>query len=186
VRGKAHLIVQGADLMAFGRWLDVRRVAPVLGLVAACALATGCGGNSPTIAGSSPTKSAQTLAFAKCMRAHGVSNFPDPGASISGPYNSIGGMIIPTTINMQSPAFQRAMGSCRGLVSATLSAQGKPPVTATMKASLIAHAQCMRAHGVPGYQDPTFPASGGIAVTDAGTDPQSPAYKQAQAVCGNR
>jgi hypothetical protein len=158
----------------------------VLGAIAACLLATGCGGSSPTSATRSPAKSAQALAFAKCMREHGLSNFPDPGASISGPYNSIGGIAIPTTINTQSPAFQTAMSSCRALVSAALSPQGKPAVTASVKASLIAHAQCMRTHGVPGYQDPTFPPSGGISVTDAGTDPQSPAYKHAAAVCPNR
>jgi hypothetical protein len=45
-----------------------------------------------------------------------------------------------------------------------------------MKAAQIAHAQCMRTHGVPGYPDPGFPSSGGIAITDAGTNPQSPAY----------
>lgn len=172
--------------MAFGHWIDARWVAPLLGVIAACLLATGCGGNSPTSAARSPTKSAQALAFAKCMRAHGVSNFPDPGASISGPYNSVGSVVIPTSINTHSPAFETAMASCRGLISAALSAQDKPAVTASMKASLIAHAQCMRTHGVPGYQDPTFPASGGISVTDAGTDPQSPAYKHAVTVCANR
>ena len=158
----------------------------MLGVIAACLLATGCAGSSPASATRSPVKSVQALAFAKCMREHGLSNFPDPGASISGLYNSIGGIAIPTTINTQSPAFQAALSSCRGLVSAALSPQGKPAVTATVKASLIAHAQCMRAHGVPGYQDPTFPTSGGISVTDAGTDPESPAYKHAAAVCPDR
>jgi hypothetical protein len=51
---------------------------------------------------------------------------------------------------------------------------------------MLAHAQCMRDHGVPGYQDPRFPASGGIAITDAGTDAQSPAYERAQSLCGTR
>jgi hypothetical protein len=55
-----------------------------------------------------------------------------------------------------------------------------------MKASMVARAQCMRTHGVPGYQDPKFPASGGIEFTDAGINPSSPAYQHAAAVCGNR
>lgn len=154
-----------------------------------CAIAIGaCGSASnPSLSAASGTAdNAAGLAFAKCMRAHGVPNLPDPGVSISGPFNSIGGVEIPATINMQTPAFKAAMGSCRALISAAVSPQGKPGITASMKASMIAHAQCMRTHGVPGYQDPRFPASGGIAVTDAGTDPQSPAYRHAAAVCGNR
>ena len=126
------------------------------------------------------------LAFSKCMRSHGLPSFPDPGAKISGPYDSIGGVDIPQTIDMQAPAFQNAMTSCHGLLSRDLSSQGKPPITAALKASLIAHAQCMRAHGVPRYQDPKFPPTGGIMLTDAGTNPQSPAYQHAAAVCANR
>jgi hypothetical protein len=60
-------------------------------------------------------------------------------------------------------------------------------ITAVTKASMIAHAQCMRTHGVPAYQDPRFPPGGGIATFDGpGVDPQAPAYKRAAAVCGNR
>jgi hypothetical protein len=43
----------------------------------------------------------------------------------------------------------------------------------------------MREHGVPKLQDPTFPPGRGIEVTDAGVNPQSPAYKRAEAVCGS-
>lgn len=121
------------------------------------------------------------------MRGHGVPGFPDPGAGPpAAPENTIGGIAIPTTINMQSPAFRAAMANCRGLLSAGFSAQGKPPITASMREALIAQAQCMRTHGVPGYQDPTFPAAGGISFTDAGTDPNSPAYKRAATTCGKR
>jgi hypothetical protein len=162
------------------------RIATLFGTIAACVIAAGCGSSAPRSTASSPTVAAQQLAFAKCVRAHGITNFPDPGTSVSGAENMIGGIAIPATINMHSPAFKTAWTSCQGLRSARLNPQGKPSITATMKASLIAHAQCMRTHGVPGYQDPKFPAGGGILVTDAGTNPQSPAYKHAAAVCGNR
>jgi hypothetical protein len=147
-------------------------------------LGAGCGTSSAT--GSSTPRTAAALEFVKCMRGHGVPNLPDPGSSISGPYNSIGGIEIPTTVDMQSPVFQAAQDACHGLLSAVFSPQGKPQVTASLKAALIANAQCMRTHGVPGYHDPTFPATGGIGFTDAGTDPQSPAYIHAEAVCGSR
>jgi hypothetical protein len=129
----------------------------------------------------------QALAFSKCMRSHGLPNFPDRGSPPpSGPYSSIAGIAIPSSINTQSPAFQSATKACQGLLSsAVFSSQGKPPITAHDKASMIAAAQCMREHGVPNYPDPTFPASGGIELTiPPGVNVSSPAYKQAEAVCG--
>lgn len=163
-----------------------RAIVSTIGMITACTLAAGCGSNSSSSASSSGFAT-QALAFSKCIRAHGIAGFPDPGANIPGPNNSIGGIEIPPTINIQSPAFQTAQNACRGKFSAVFSRQGKPGITAAMKASLITHAQCMRTHGVPSYLDPTFSRSGGIAVTDpAGVDLQSPAYQHASAECGVR
>lgn len=165
----------------------IREITPAAaGLIAVCLLAAGCGSTTPKNAASSNAAASQELAFSKCMRAHGVPEFPDPGASVNGPANSIGGIEIPNSIDMQSPAYLAAQHDCQGLFSAVFSRQGRPPVTASLKAALITHAQCMREHGVPNYQDPTFPASGGIKITDAGVNPQSPAYEHAAAVCGTR
>jgi hypothetical protein len=52
----------------------------------------------------------QMIAFAKCMRAHGVPNFPDPGPN---------GIQFPMNSPMpQSPAFQRAQnGPCKKYLS---------------------------------------------------------------------
>lgn len=153
------------------------------GLLAASLLAAGCGSSSPS-SPAAPTVAAQALAYSSCMRAHGVPNFPDRGDTVSGPYNSIAGIKIPTSINMQSPAYESANKSCSGLLAAIFSPQGKPPITASMKAALIAQAQCMREHGVPNYPDPTFPASGGIAVQiGPGVNTESPAFQQAQKTC---
>lgn len=174
---KTDLIVRGARVLVRGG------LALLLGTLTACVMAAGCSSSSPRSSTTSRTSAGQDLAFSVCMRSHGVSSFPDPGATPSGPENMIGGVAIPSTINMQAPAFRTAWTACRGLLS-SLSPQGRPQITASMRASLIAHAQCMRAHGVSGYQDPTFPAGGGIAITDAGTNPQSPAYQRAAAVCG--
>lgn len=153
------------------------------GAIVIALLAAGCGTSSPTRTASSPT--GRALAFSKCMRARGVADFPDPGVTPSGPANMIGGVVIPAGTESQSPAFQAAQHSCLSLLSAMLSRHGRPPITAALKTKLIAHAQCMRTHGVPTYRDPSFPASGGIMVTDAGSDPESPAYMRAQSLCGS-
>jgi hypothetical protein len=65
------------------------------------------------------TNSAQALAqsvkLAKCMRSHGVPNFPDPNAH---------GAFDFTGINMTSPQFQSALKTCR----ASIKFQGPIPV----------------------------------------------------------
>jgi len=76
--------------------------------------------------GTGPPPSPQTLArflnIARCMRQHGVSNFPDPrtsappkpfGSGIS-ELSDIEGVILlfPSTINQQSPVFTRAASAC--------------------------------------------------------------------------
>jgi hypothetical protein len=75
----------------------------------------------------------------------------------------------------------RGFAALAGLITACVVVKG-----CGSSAPASTHAQCMRTHDVPGYQDPTFPPNGRIAITDAGTNPQSPAYRHAAAVCGNR
>ena len=64
-----------------------------------------------------------SVAFARCMRAHGVRNFPNPIAS--------GGELGPGSgINPASRAFQSALnGPCRRLATAGWTASGSGPVT---------------------------------------------------------
>lgn len=79
------------------------------------------GGGQP---GSGPP-SAQTLArwlkISQCMRKHGISGFPDPTTSMpSKPPAGVGEiadrggaiLLIPSTIDQQSPAFTRAAATC--------------------------------------------------------------------------
>ena len=162
-----------------------RHAAAVSGaLIAIGLLAAGCVSSSPTSNTSSPTVVAQALAFSNCMRAHGVSNFPDRGDKATGSYTSIAGIEIPSSIDMKAPVYRSANASCMGLLAAVFSPQGKPALTAGRKAALIAQAQCMREHGVPSYPDPTFPASGGISIqVGSGFSPQSPGFRQAGKAC---
>jgi subtilase family serine protease len=94
--------------------------AGALAVAAALALlAAGCGGSGP----SSPTGSASTalasfreqLAFAHCMRAHGLRGFPDP--------NSSGGPRVRLNGNPNSPA-ARANDACKQLLTAGSTGKG--------------------------------------------------------------
>jgi hypothetical protein len=61
------------------------------------------GGSGPP-PGLTAQQTRQALAFATCMRAHGVSNFPDPGSTGPPKQTLIG--------NSSSPAFQQAAKVC--------------------------------------------------------------------------
>ncbi|HUJ34303.1 MAG TPA: hypothetical protein VLW51_03775, partial [Solirubrobacteraceae bacterium] len=67
-------------------------------------------GGHPTAAQTAKAKS-RALAMSKCMRSHGVPNFPDPQFQ-TGPNGSIGVRISGAGINPSSPAFQTAQRDC--------------------------------------------------------------------------
>ena len=151
-----------------------------------CAVAlAGCGSSSHSTHGSGR---ADFLAFSKCMRANGVSDFPDP---------SPGGGIqlnVSSGLNPFSPAFKSARASCRKLLPG-----GGPPSTPSpqRRAQLFAVARCMRAHGISGFPDPTStppsnPAAFGVVEDADGVvlaipktvDIQAPSFKSAASACG--
>ena len=150
---------------------------------AALALAA-CGSSGGPIAsgqtGSGPGKG--TVTFARCMRGHGVPQFPDPGGTPpTGSSVSILGAQLPPTINIKAPAFRSALDTC---MQRFLAAHPRPPLSAAKKAAVLKFAECMRTHGVPQFPDPKFPGNGGIALGTGPADANSPAFQHAQQVCG--
>lgn len=124
------------------------------------------------------------------MRAHGVTNFPDP--SSGGGINLDG-----TGINPASPSFQAAQTTCFKLLPGGGPVHNPHP-SAALKAQVLAIAQCMRAHGVTNFPDPTLtpPAPGqirrysmvedrnGVVIALPSTiDIRSPAFLQAAKTC---
>lgn len=130
--------------------------------IVACTLIVACGSNASRASsaaragGRTDPGQAQalndTLNFARCMRSHGVSNFPDD-------LNFRG---VPG-INPSSPAFRTAQTACQNL----LPVKAPPPAapSARTHARLLRLANCLRAHGYPSIPDPEpnpppSPASG--------------------------
>jgi hypothetical protein len=66
-----------------------------------------------------PQQVAQLLKYAKCMRSHGILNFPDPTSKGLGAMNGI---------DMNSPQFQSAAQTCQKLLPA-IGGNGNGPVT---------------------------------------------------------
>jgi hypothetical protein len=122
---------------------------------------------------SSPPKSGP-LAFSQCMRAHGVTDFPDPSSdgriSIhSGPGSGL---------DPNNPTMKEAMQACQSL-------QPKPSAAEQhqFQQAALRYAQCMRAHGIKDFPDPT---NGGLqlkAGPGSDLDPNSPAFQAAQNAC---
>jgi hypothetical protein len=169
------------------RWLCRTALAAVaLASIAPMAAACSGGSGSPGASGpSSPGTNAATgdLAYSQCMRAHGITNFPDP--------DSNGGISISSNsgINANSSQYQAASKACQSKLAGQQSpAQQEENYTASLK-----YAQCMQSHGqdVP---DPHAPGSGGSASSNSstgsagtsggnGVNPDSPQYIAANKAC---
>jgi hypothetical protein len=152
---------------------------------------TATGGGAAGPGSSSPE--AEALAFSKCMRSHGVPNFPDPRAG--------GGFLFHTGAGADpsSPAFRSAQAKCKKYLPPG-PGSGPPPSAKTL-AHYLTIARCMRSHGVPEFPDPrtTAPSNpraalggGGGVISDiegvifvfpGRIDQQSPAFTRASAAC---
>jgi hypothetical protein len=138
----------------------------------------GANGVSPTSArdASSPGSSASAgpLAFARCMRAHGVGDFPDPDSS--GNFDlSRGGDLNPT-----NPTYQAAVQACRSLGTAGKSSE--PSLSPQQIAATVKFAECMRNHGITNYPDPD--SSGHVpGIRHFGVDPNSSQFQAAFNAC---
>jgi hypothetical protein len=109
------------------------------------------------------------------MRSHGIPGFPDP--------NTHGNIMfsLPASIDTHSPQFQSADKTCQkqtgfGHFSAAQQQQG---MTALLK-----YAECMRAHGITNYPDPSANSQQlGFNLTGTGIDLNAPKVKAASKTC---
>jgi hypothetical protein len=163
-----------------------RRWAPALAAMALMGLlATACGGSSSPAAMGGSTSAAggsarvqAALAYAQCMRSHGVPDFPDPDGD--GNFN-IGG----SSVTSQETAANQV---CNHLLN--VGTQLNAAQTQHALGQLVKYAQCMRAHGVPNFPDPQL-TNGGIGVPSGFTfdtsgrnlDQKSRQYQAASKAC---
>ncbi|MGH8987616.1 MAG: hypothetical protein ACRDXC_03325 [Acidimicrobiales bacterium] len=148
----------GSGSSAHQRKAAPRGALPLIALTAAFAIGlSACGGGSPQTPGvaSLGTTTSTTVGkvhpsgikFAECMRAHGITNFPDPGPTGNMVFNVSGG------INPSSARFRSALTSCKKY-NPVRSGTVKPG--GPSKAVLLEYAKCMRAHGVANFPDPVL------------------------------
>ena len=151
-----------------------RIAAAIVATAGLALLAAACSSGSPSSTGSSgspdPGGSANhpsAVAFASCMRSHGVPNFPDPSGSGALPKTS------PQRLKVSSSQFQTAQRTCQHLLPATGGAldanslrqcelTGDCPQALVQQALNVGRiiARCMRSHGVANWPDPTTDSEG--------------------------
>lgn len=154
-------------------------VAATIATVVLGVLASACGGGSPGAAsGGSSTTTAQNgaLAFARCMRSHGVPGWPDP-----------------TSAGVFDKAKVRALGVSQPLLTSSSETcsrlhplDGRPEgqtITLADQAYYLRAAACMRSHGFPSFSDPTFQDGSVTANVPLSVDQDAPRFKRAAATC---
>jgi hypothetical protein len=171
------------------KWRQRRAALTAVALGSIVLLATACSGGSSSSGGdnnpasSSGNSTTSDLGYSQCMRAHGITDFPDP--------NSSGGISLPSngSINLNSSQYQAAAKACQSKMQGQLSqAQQEDDYQAELK-----YAQCMRTHGLPDFPDPPPPGSGPSTNTQSnssrsgtygnGPNPNSPQYIAANKAC---
>jgi hypothetical protein len=140
-------------------------------LMTACSL-PGAAHQASSSSSPSPDPKNAGLEYARCMRSHGVPNFPDPDSS--------GGLVLPPngSVDPNSPQFQSAQQACQDKLKSQFPPQAPP---AQDREKLLRYAACMRSHGVPDFPDPN--GSGALAIDASKVDPNSPQFKAADQAC---
>jgi hypothetical protein len=135
----------------------MKKLRPLAALALVALISSGCGSNAPSetetgtassagsagSAGESKKLTARDKAvkFAECIRAHGVSDFPDPNASNEFEYG----------VSVSPAVWRRATTACKSLQPpGTLSAKRTPK----QQSASLRFAQCIRDNGVKDFPDP--------------------------------
>jgi hypothetical protein len=143
-------------------------------------------GKTTTTTNSASSFNSGPLEYSVCMRKHGVPGFPDPTRN--------GSLNIAGTAGASVPVFQAAQQACGKYLPGHV-----PPgsVPASYLKHMLVAAECLRAHGVPDFPDPTTkpppgPPPSGVAVLTLGgvsfvipssVDTQSALFARAVAAC---
>jgi hypothetical protein len=150
--------------------------AAALGCLALLVAACSSPGAGAAPGGGSAKHSA--LAFSRCMRAHGITAFPDPNTQGGLELNAGSG----TGLDPKSPQFKAAWKACRPLMPS--GAPLSPAQQAEARAQALKYSRCMRGHGISDFPDPN--SQGNLQVqANAGSDldPHNPRFQAANRAC---
>lgn len=171
----------------------LRNLTVLTAMLATAIAVAACGGSgSPKASSSAQASTSNRLKMARCIRSHGVPDFPDPSSGLNLIRNSRGSTSVDgVNLNVSPQTLQKAMATCQKYAP-----QG-PPISGAQLAKIrrgaLAMAECMRSHGVANFPDPqvaTGPGGHGIGVrigvppgSSGALNPNSPAFQRAQKTC---
>jgi hypothetical protein len=130
-----------------GRW----RAGLLAALVVLAMLAAACSSSGSPQAGGSSARQ-QALAVARCMRSHGIPDFPNPNRN--GTFTNL------SQLKESGSQFDAASSPCRNL----------PGAQEVVYQQALVFVMCMRAHGIPDFPDPGSDggiSSGGVTESDS-------------------
>jgi hypothetical protein len=168
------------------------------GILAICLTAAGCGGGSstPGVATAPPAAAATTttspvpggstqatglVAYASCIRSHGVPGFPDPDSSGGIPKQAV----VSAFEAVGNAKAQAAESACRALFPSGGSLSGQPvqTITAQDRQDYLRAAACMRAHGIPDFPDPKFTSTSAQLNLPPSVNQNSSQFTNAATIC---
>jgi hypothetical protein len=154
-----------------------RTLAAVIATAALALLAAACGASSTSSPQSADEHAA--LGFSRCMRSHGVSNFPDPDAQ---------GNFPPFQTGVSKQTSTAANDVCKHLLPSGGGGGGAGTRGDQQKlAFALKVARCMRSHGFPTYPDPTTSSASsqgsGTRFAGTGIDTKSPQFQTVELNC---
>jgi hypothetical protein len=151
-----------------------RRARPPAARAAAAVIATGalallaaCSGSPSSTASAGSATSTSAVRYSRCIRSHGVPNYPDPGSGGGIPKGSAQHFGVSTSV------LQAAQTGCQHLLPATggsltASSLQQCYLSDVCPQALVQQAvseglkfsRCMRSHGVARWPDPTIDSEG--------------------------
>jgi hypothetical protein len=148
----------------------------IIGIVVLAA----CGSNGTTNASadsSTSTAYQKALAYAQCIRAHGIPDYPDPNSQ--GQFIVQNGSALP---KVSAAVANTAAKACQKLLPPSM-AQGPPSGSSGQgsdASSGLRFSECMRSHGESSFPDP---ASNGSFTLPPGMNAESPQFQNALKAC---
>jgi hypothetical protein len=120
------------------------------------------------------------------MRSHGVPSYPDPHVVSSSPGKQAIGIRVVGKGLTGSPQFKAARKACKGIMPEAENSNPKQQAEQRRARAryLLAFAQCLRAHGLQDFPDPTAQGQLTLAMIHAaGVDLQAPSVLPAARAC---
>lgn len=147
----------------------------LLATLGIAALAACGGGNTTASGGSSASQAYQkALAYAQCIRAHGIPSYPDPNSQ--GQFVIQNGSSNPTS-GVSTAVLNAATNACQKLLPPSMA---KGPSGSQASPSQLKFSECMRGHGEPNFPDP---AANGSITLPSGMNAESPQFQKAEKDC---